>query len=402
MKATSTAILPSIILILLLGLGSTNRVVPAAAGPKVQATDSLSAELRNLVSVYTSQFDSLFESSGVPGAALVLVYKNQVIWNKGYGLREIHTTDSVTSETVFRLASVSKPFAALLTGILVAEQKLNWDDTVANHVPGFALKSHDATMRLTLKHVLSHTTGLPLHAYTNLIEANLPLQELLVRLRHVNLSSSVGEVYNYQNVAYSVIGEVIRKSTGNSYESEMEQRIFKPLGMKYASTNRNDMINNPNHALPHTPYAGSWRSMPIKETYYNTVPAGGVNASSSDLGHWLIALLGHRTDVISKQTLTKLFTPVVQAPVKNGNFHQVLPGMKSWYGLGWRILQTKSDTICYHGGYVNNFRSEVAIDKTRKFGIGVLVNGPGPVADYSIPMFIETVKRLERSSSKNQ
>jgi beta-lactamase class C len=154
---------------------------------------------------------------------------------KGFGVREIGKKDPVDVNTVFRIASVSKCFASFLTGVLVEEKKLAWDDRVVKYVPGFSLSSAEETQKLTLRHVLSHSTGLPFHAYTNLVEDGHTLEEMLSRLKDVPLNGKVGEIYSYQNVAYSLIGEAIKSATGKSYEAWMVEKVFGPLDMENAS-----------------------------------------------------------------------------------------------------------------------------------------------------------------------
>lgn len=328
-----------------------------------------------------------------PGAAIAIVKDSTVVYLKGFGVRELGTRDSVDAHTVFRIASVSKCFASFLTGIMVEEGKLHLDDHVALYVPGFSLKSPEETSKLNLRHVLSHRTGLPVHAYTNLVEEGLPLNEMLDRLKDVPMSSRVGQLYSYQNVAYSLIGEAIRNGTGKSYEAWMMEKVFGPLEMKDASIDYFSMITSKNHAKPHMPVRrGGWRRVSINNTYYNVSPAGGVNASISDMAQWMIALLGHRPDVISKAMLDTLYKPLVYAPSKNRNYGRAQRYSHSYYGLGWRILTFPDDTLVYHGGFVNGFRSEVAVSRKDNLAICILANAPGELADTAIPIFLNILR----------
>jgi beta-lactamase class C len=195
--------------------------------------------------------------------------------------------------------------------------------------------------------VLSHTTGLPYHTYTNLVEEGLDLKSLLAQLKKVKLSSTPGTEYSYQNVVYSVIAEVIRNATGKTYEEEMKEKVFDKLGMKDASMNYNTLMANKNIARPHKLAKRNWVPAKITNTYYNVAPAGGVNASISDMANWMIALLGNREDVISKKTMEHLYTPVIEARSKNRNYKKAQRFDNSSYGLGWRILHYPSDTLVY-------------------------------------------------------
>jgi beta-lactamase class C len=179
--------------------------------PKQRTIDRpLNPVLQELVDEYESEFVSLMQAAQTPGAAIAIVKDSTILFIRGYGVKQIGTHDSINEHTVFRLGSVSKPFASFLTGILVQDSLLAWSDPVTHYVPSFALKSPDQTKSLLLSNVLSHTTGLPYHTYTNLVEEGQDLHALLSRLKDVNLSSEVGKQYSYQNVAYSLIAEVVK------------------------------------------------------------------------------------------------------------------------------------------------------------------------------------------------
>jgi beta-lactamase class C len=295
----------------------------------------------------------------------------------------------MNTESVFRLASVSKCFAPILTGLLVEDSLLGWNDKIIQHVPDFALKSPEQTALLSIKHVLSHTPGLPYHTYTNLIEDGEDLHSMLQKLRDVNMINKVGTVYSYQNVAYSVISEVIQSATGKTYEQLMTERIFKPLQMDHASICYDSINKNSNVARPHKLTRKGLKTTSILKTYYNVAPAGGVNASVSDMALWIKALLGHRQDVISKSVLDEVFTPVIKAPYKNRNFRKWMRPTGSYYALGWRVLDFKDESLYYHGGYVNGYRSELAINRKENIGICVLTNLPGALSDNAVPIFFK-------------
>lgn len=353
-----------------------------------------------LARAYDSAFQKLMLRHKNPGASVVILYDSTIILLKGYGVKEAGTTDSVDIHTVFRLASVSKPFASFLTGILVQEKVLNWNDTVLHHWPNFRLKTPEHTKQITLRHVLSHSTGLPYHTYTNMIEEALPFDTLLSYLRDVKLASEPGKLYSYQNVGYSIIGKVIEEATGKTYQQELKEKVFIPLQMKDASTDYNGLITSGNMAQPHMFRQGRLQPTVVNDTYYNVSPAGGINASIADMSKWLTALLGHREDVIQQETIETFFAPNVLANSRNRNFYQWKRVRRAHYALGWRVLQFPADTILYHGGYVTGYRSEVVIHPTEKVAICVLSNAPGPLADTSLPLFLKIFDRYREAIKK--
>lgn len=362
---------------------SSNLPVAAPESPP-----PVNPHLLNLFAEYENHTLDRLAATGTPGIAIAVVRDTSVVYLNTIGLREIGRPDSIDRHSVFRLASVSKCFAPVLTGMLVEEGILHWDDPVVRYLPDFKLSDSAATASLTLRHVLSHTTGLPYHTYTTLIEDGLDITTMLNRLRDVPMASKPGEFYSYQNVAYSIIGEVIHAATGKRYDELMNERIFQPLGMKDASMSHDDILSNPNVARPHRHWKKGWRVTSINDTYYNAGPAGGMNASISDMTRWMKALLHPESyGLITTETLDEIFSPRVMARSRNKNFRRWIDRADSWYGLGWRVLQFDTDTLMYHGGYVNGYRSEIAIDRRNKMAICVLSNGPGSVVDNSIPYF---------------
>jgi beta-lactamase class C len=366
-------------------------VVPAK--PMATYQPPVDPEFKKLLTQYDREIESLMQTSETPGVAIAIIKDSSIVFMKGYGIKAVgNNRDSVGLNTVFRIASVSKCFAACLTGMLVADSTLAWDNKITQYLPAFSLSSTESTNLLTIRHVLSHTTGLPYHTYTNLVEEGMDLPSLLGMLKNVNVARTPGTEYSYQNVAYSLIGEVIKNATGKTYEEIMMEKVFQPLNMKTASIDYTSLMTNVDIAKPHKMRQGHWVPASITNTYYNVAPAGGVNASISDMAQWMIALLGNRTDVISRQTLAQLFAPEIKAPSKNRNYGRTYHVSSSYYGLGWRILHYPNDTLVYHGGFVNGYRSEVAVNTKEKIAICLLANAPGVVADTGIPLFFNMLK----------
>jgi len=349
----------------------------------------INPRLQELLNDYDKEIQNLALEASTPGAAIAIIQDSTIVFLKPYGVKKAGGSDSIDVNTVFRIASVSKCYAAFLTGILVQDTILSWDSRVIDFVPNFSLKSPEETQRLCVRNVLSHTTGLPYHAYTNMVEEGIALDSMLSWLRKINLVSRVGESYSYQNVAYSVISPVMQSATGKTYETLMRQKVFEPLEMKTASIDYASIMQNPNVASPHLRRSRQWKPTKITDTYYNVAPAGGINASISDMAQWMIALLGNREDVITKETLHQLFTPEVKARSKNRNYGRMHRLSDSFYGLGWRILYYPNDTLIYHGGYVNGYRSEVALNPKDKIAVCILANAPGELADNGIPLFFD-------------
>jgi beta-lactamase class C len=324
-----------------------------------------------------------------PGVAIAVVRDTSIIFLKGYGLRNTQQPDSINTRTVFRLGSVSKSVTATLAAILVNEKTIAWDDPIVKYLPDFKLKSPASTKALTVRHVLSHTIGLPYHAFTGMIEEHAPFDTLVDHLQDLDLVGKPGELYSYQNVGFSLIGKVMEKATGKKLGDLFVEKLFRPLQMSDASTSFEKIMTNENVARPHF----FMKPKTISSAYYSVVPAGGINASIQDMGMWLKAMMGNRPDLLPDQRLNEILHPQVRAVARNLNFWQWKNVRRSYYGLGWRIITFNDDTVAYHGGYVNHYRCEVAFNRKTKIGIVLLVNSPGMLADQGIPKFFKTYDR---------
>jgi beta-lactamase class C len=194
-------------------------------------------------------------------------------------------------------------------------------------------------------------------------------------------------MYSYQNVAYSVIGKIIESATGKPYDVVMAEKVFRPLHMDQASLSFEAMMANDDKAKPHVHTIRGWKPTAINETYYNVGPAGGVNASISDMARWLKALTARQNNLLMTSVKDEMFKPFVRATARNRYFRRWKKSSGSFYSLGWRILTFKTDTLNYHGGYVNGYRSEIALKSDDGIGICVLVNSAGALADRAIPEF---------------
>jgi beta-lactamase class C len=357
--------------------------------PKLVAFDDPNPYMQRVLSDYNDFIEHAILKGIAPGAAVAIIRDTSIVFLKGFGLKQVGLPDPIDVNTVFRLGSVSKSISSVLAGTLVSKHLINWDDPIVKYIPQFELKSKEQGDKLTIRHVLSHTTGLPYHAYTNMIEEHLPFDTLMAYLKQVDLFGEPGQYYSYQNVGYSLIGKVIEAATHQSFEDALKENVFNPLHMRNGSASYESIINHENVARPHYFSRKHWVTVPISDTYYNTAPAGGVNASITDMALWLKALLNGAPSIMSDSTLHQIFEPQIKAISKNHNFRKWQRPKSSYYALGWRILTFKNDTLDYHGGYVNGYRSEVAIDRKNKLAICVLTNSPGSLSDQSIPEFLK-------------
>jgi len=336
---------------------------------------------------YHSFIEAEIDTTGNVGAAVAIVCGDSLLFIQPYGVKSAGTTDSVNVNTIFRLASVSKGFAGVLAAKMEAEGKLDLDANVKSYLPGIRLKDSFSTDSLTIKHTLNHTSGLVPHAYDNLIEAHVPMSEIIDRLNVVDIAAKPGEVYGYQNVMYSMIDTILQVKTGNTYSSLLNTELFKPLGMNSASADFESLSDSCNLALPHVYTKKGAAALKPNKRYYNMAPAAGVNASISDMGEWLMALLGNRTGVLDENTLKSITTPTVQTPLRRKYYWRWKGVEEKYYSLGWRIYTYRGYDIIYHGGYVKGYRAEISFCPELNAGVVFLQNSPNRLSSESMPVF---------------
>lgn len=346
--------------------------------------------LDSLVIAFDEYLKHSIDSLKSPGAAIAVVYKGEIILLKGYGVKQAGENDSVNLHTAFRLGSVSKGFASVLTGIMVEEGSLNWDDRVKSYLDDFRMKDTASANHLTVRHILSHTTGFPEHTYTDMLDNGYEYESIKSSLASVPILAKPGVVYGYQNVVYSLIADILYSASGKDYNNLLQEKIFKPLNMRDASTDYTSFYYNPNSAMPHLRMGTAWKVKPKNSRYYSVSPASGVNASASDMAKWLLALTGYYPEILHEKTIHDISSHAIETPRKSTYRKNWKSLDKTYYGLGWRVFNVEGRDLVYHGGYVEGFRSEIAFDPESKIGIAVLFNSNTTVASQCIPKFINS------------
>jgi len=360
-------------------------------------------------SLIDTAFNNIFDkhmqdklmSSACPGVAVLVMKNDQVIFEKSYGIRSTKTKDSITNESIFRLGSVSKGFAGILASILVDKNIIGLDDPLVLYIPELKLKAKSQDQILRVKHVLTHSTGLTEHSYSNLVDDNRNMETIISYLNRLTPRDSTGKSYAYQNAAYGLIEKVVESATGMKFEHALDYYLFSPLEMCSTTCTYQGLKYADNGCIGHK-YFGSKRGyvpIEVKPHYYNVISAGGINAPLTDMGKWLQAIMGYRPDVISPNARKIAFSPYINTSSDDRYFNS-WPGIKdTHYGLGWRLVNTKNNTLAYHGGLVNGFRTEIAIDKEKDLGVVFLFNS---ICGYSSKAVHEFYELWNTYQAKNE
>jgi CubicO group peptidase (beta-lactamase class C family) len=332
-------------------------------------------------------------SHGVPGMTIAIVEDGKVVMAKGYGVRKLGSPERVDADTIFPTGSTGKAITAAALAVLVDDGKIQWDDKVIDHIPWFRMYDPWVTSEMTVRDLLVHRSGLGLGAGDLMFvpSSSRSRADTVRALRYIKPATSFRSGYAYDNVLYSVAGQLIEEVTGQTWERFVKERVLTPAGMTSSVTEQSARFANPNRAWPHARTSGRVRGMgeqhvldERKTLGDNGAPAGGLSSSANDLAHWMQVQLGHGTwtnadgrqvKVFSEEQARQMWTPVVLTPAPNypGKLAAYSPKFSS-YALGWSERDYRGEKVVEHGGAIFGVYTYIALFPDRNFGIALQMN----------------------------
>src|SRR6266478_3588399 len=276
----------------------------------------------------------LIQENALPGLAIAVVFQDKLVYAKGFGVRDVNTKVPVDADTVFQLASLSKPIGSTLVAELVGEGKITWDSKLSVLDPAFAMFDPWVTREITIRDMYAHRSGLPAHAGDLLEDVGFTRAEILHRLRYQHPGSSFRSHYAYTNFGMTEAGIAAAKAYGLEWENAAEEKLYQPLGMTSTSSRYADFIARTNKALGHVLVDGKWVQK-FKRDPDPQSPTGGVSSSVNDMAKWLRLQLGDGKfdgkQVVDKDALAETHHPQIRTGF---NPFTQLP---TFYGLGWNV-----------------------------------------------------------------
>lgn len=374
---------------------AASRAAPARATRAPPPMRSPSPDITSEARQVEALAGQLVQQKNLPGLALAIVQNGKVVTLRGFGLTGAPGGQAIGTDTVFRLASLSKAFAATLSAQLVAEDAMNWDTPIINQLPAFKLRDYASAKTVTVRDILSHRVGLTHNTYDRDLENDAPFPLLAERLSDAPMACTPGDCYAYQNVAFSLVGDLVFAATGDFYSHQVEKRIFHPLGMYNSTYGREGLEGSASWARPHVRGRGGWVAVRPKESYYRVPPAAGVNSSIHDMAQWLIAQSGHRPDVLTPDELNQIHTPQVSTPGEmRGAAWRRERVNHAYYAMGWRVYDYAGNTLLFHGGAVQGYRGLIGFLPDKDVGIVVLWNSESSAPSGLLPTLMDRVLNL--------
>lgn len=336
----------------------------------------------------------------VPGLAVAVVYGDKTVFARGYGVRRLGDPAKVNADTVFEIASVSKPLASTIVASLVGTGEVSWDDRIAVLDPEFALMDKDATAQVTVRDFFSHRSGLPTGGGDVLEDLGYSRPEILSRLRYVPLAGAMGQTYHYSNFGLTEGALAAVCKTGKTWEEIADERLFSRIGMTSTSYRYSDYENNPNKAALHVLWEGEYHNWFVREAD-SEAPAGGVSSNVRDLAKWIsLQLNGGRfngVQVVDKAALDETHKAQICSAVPGPVAMDKCPG--GFYGLGWNVNKTENGELQlgHSGAFLLGTSTAVYMIPEEHIGVVVLVNGtPTGVPETICLTFLDYLRHGEQ------
>ena len=324
-----------------------------------------------------------------PGMAVGIIHQNEVVMAQGFGNANIDTNLKADAQTYFRLASVSKAFTSAAIAILVDEEKLDWNDKVISYLPTFQLYDPYVTREFTIIDLLTHRSGLLSGAGDSMIwpePSGFSRQEVISNLQYLTPEYSFRARYAYSNVMYITAGELVAKISGMSFESFVEQRIFKPLGMNcFVGDIPKANLSNVAVGYGHDNERGAY-PIPrngISSQGLMSAAAGGMVCNVEDMLKWTSALLTRTNLPFSDTQLNLMWQAhtILSVPKTSREWDNTL---FRHYGLGWRIANMGEFEVISHTGTLSGYQAYLLLVPKLQLGVVILNNGSNSAARGSV------------------
>ncbi len=337
--------------------------------PATDTTAAADAALRARVPDLTETLEKLRQEHHIPGMAVAVVHRGEVVLARGFGQRDLESGAEVTPETVFAIGSTTKAFTATLVAMMVADGKMSWDDPLSKYLPNLTLKVKAGSQQpahATLRDALSHRTGFP---RMGLLwgAGTLSRDEMYTHASQATPTAALREQFQYNNVVFAAAGEAAAAAAGGTWHQLLAERVLGPLGMSQAVTTKTAAST---HELLARGYV--WREDDGKHERENlrsadlVAPAGAIYANADDMAKWLAFLIadGRHGDraLVTPEALAETFKTQIAVAGSNG------------YGLGWFTRTFDGQPMLEHGGNIDGYAASVGFLPESELGYVFLCN----------------------------
>lgn len=364
--------------------------------PLVSALPLPENAVENAVAKLDEMAQDLMAKSGIPGMAIAVVHGGETLYAKGFGVKNTQLPDEpdnqVNPDTVFQLASLSKPLGATVVAHQVGEGAISWDTPLVDELPWFALSDPAVTNMVTVGDMYAHRSGLPDHAGDLLEDLGYDRRLVLEKLREFPLDP-FRVSYAYTNFGLTSGAEAVATAANESWEDLSQRVLYGPLGMSSTSSRFDDFMVRKNRAVGHTRTDGKYRPDYVRNPQAQA-PAGGVSSSINDLSHWLTMMLANGSyqgkQIVDPEALLPALTP------QSVSSRATEPAMRSgFYGYGFNVGTTSAarQQISHSGAFQLGSGTNFLMLPSADVAIVVLTNAtPFGVSEALTAQFADLVQ----------
>lgn len=312
----------------------------------------------------------------VPGVSISVVEKNKVLFASGFGYKDIENKKPVTENTLFAIGSCAKAFTASLLSNEMKEGKLDLDAPINTYFPELRFYNNELTANVTLRDMLCHRTGVPRHDFSWYSGAAISRDSLVRLIRFLEPSAPIRQSFQYNNLMYVAVANLLEKMNRKSWEEQIHERFFVPLGMANSTTGTIPI--NGDVAYGYVYKNGQTIKLEfLTNDMKGIAPAGGITSSAKDMANWLM-MWTNQGKFNGKEVISSNFynQAISSQMVANGNLpSKMLPDNYFFnYGLGWYTSNYRGHYGVGHGGNINGFSSFISFLPGDSIGVFVAAN----------------------------
>lgn len=332
----------------------------------------------------------VLETWKTPGFAVAVVEKNKIIYAKGFGYSDYENKVPADANTLFAIGSCTKAFTSSLLGQLREDGEVDFNESPRTYIPKLKFFNQEMDNNIKVKDMMCHRTGLPRHDFSWYLFPTDSRDSLIQRIQYQEPFAEVREQWYYNNFMFMAQGVIAEEVTGKSWEDNVRERIFKPLGMERSNLSIVELEKSKNVALGYeTKEDGTIKKM----DYYRIrgmAPAGSINSSVNEMAKWVQTWIygGHYNDesilptpYVSEAMSSQMVVGAGLPGKENPDLHMAT------YGYGWFLSSYRGHYRVEHGGNIDGFSANTCFFPSDSIGIIVLVNQNGS----SVPSVVRNI-----------
>lgn len=314
----------------------------------------------------------LIKQYNAVGLSVAIVKDDKIIYSQGFGYRNLEHKLPVTTNTVFPIGSITKAFTGSLLGILESQNQVSLKGKPALYVPDFQFYNDKMNNLISIEDLLSHKSGIGNQGTSEIFFPSKNKLKVVQRLKYLRPESEIKNSFKYSNMGYTLAGTIVEQITKKSWETNIQEKIFKPLAMTNSYTTLQKMKKSTNYSLPYGIYKDAIEKVKFEE-FHSVSPAGAIKSTVNDLSNWMLTWLN---DGIFNETKVIPSSYINQATrlqnIKGGKYEK--DAFLFGDGFGWRLRSSYGHYRIDHGGNTFGFSSALIMFPLEKIGVVVLTN----------------------------